>query len=178
MMNNRLLVAGLLCLGLAFSVTANDKPAPPDPSTNAGFEKMKTLVGTWVAADDNGQPTDRVVSVIRLTAGGSALHETIFPGEPEEMISIYTTDGADVVMTHYCIIGNQPQMKAKSTPSGNRLSFEFVGGTNLDPKKDKHMHSAVLTFVDDDHYEVEGMAWDNGKPAPEMCGKMKLIRKK
>src|SRR5262245_25698589 len=36
----------------------------------ARLEKMKTLVGTWVAADKDGKPTDEVVSVIKLTAGG------------------------------------------------------------------------------------------------------------
>lgn len=177
-MNLRAMIVGLLCLGVTWAATANDKPVHSASATNAAFDKMKTLVGTWVAADDNGQPTDRVISVIRLTAGGSALHETIFPGQPEEMISIYTPEGSDVVMTHYCIAGNQPQMRAKSASPGSSLNFEFVGGTNLNPKKDKHMHSAVLTFIDDDHYEVEGVAWDNGKPAPEMCGKMKLVRKK
>jgi hypothetical protein len=60
----------------------------------------------------------------------------------------------------------------------NKLIFEFVGGGNLDPKKDKHMHSAVLTFVDDDHFEVDGIGWENGKPSSEMCDGMKLVRKK
>lgn len=128
--------------------------------------------------DEKGQPTDQVVSVIRLTAGGSAIHETLFPGEPQEMVSIYTADGPNVVMTHYCVLGNQPQMKAKATSHGNKLNFEFVSGTNLEPTKDKHMHSAVLTFVDDDHIEVDGIGWEDGKPAEEMCGGMKLVRKK
>jgi len=178
-MKRQLLIIGLMCLGVTLSAIGNDKPVPaPNVATNTGFEKLKTLIGTWVAADEQGQPTDQVVSVIRLTAGGSAIHETLFPGEPHEMISIYTTDGPDVVMTHYCMLGNQPQMKARSKAPENKLNFEFVGGTNLDPKKDKHMHSAVLTFVDDNHFEVEGIAWDEGQPAKEMCGKMKLIRKK
>jgi len=178
-MKRQLLIVGLVCLGVTLSAIGDDKhDHAPSAPTNAGFEKLKSLVGSWVAADEKGQPTDQVVSVIRLTAGGSAIHETLFPGEPHEMVSIYTPDGPDVVMTHYCMLGNQPQMKAKSASPENKLNFEFVGGTNLHPKKDKHMHSAVLTFVDDNHFEVEGVAWEDGKPAQEMCGKMKLIRKK
>ena len=162
------------------AVAADDKHdhAAPNAPTSAGFERLKTLVGTWVAADENGQPTDQVVSVIRLTAGGSAIYETLFPGEAHEMVSIYTADGQDIVMTHYCVLGNQPQMRAKSTSAGNKLNFEFVGGTNLDPAKDKHMHSAVLTFVDNDRIEVNGIGWEDGKPAEEMCGAMKLVRQK
>lgn len=178
-MKRQLLMLSLLAVGVACAVVADDKhdhdvKAP----TNAGFEKLKTLVGTWVMADEDGKPTEQVVSVIKLTAGGSAIHETIFPGEPHEMVSIYTPEGSDILMTHYCMLGNQPRMKASAKSPGKKLRFEFDGGTNLDPKKDKHMHSAVLTFIDDDHYEVDGVAWENGKPAKEMCGKMNLIRQK
>ena len=34
-----------------------------------------------------GKPTDKVVSVIKITASGSTVHETLFPGTPMEMIS-------------------------------------------------------------------------------------------
>lgn len=175
----QLLTFGLVLVGLSISVSGEEKhnhfPAPPK---NAGLDKLKTLVGTWVMADKDGKPTDEVVSVIKLTAGGSAIHETIFPGQPHEMVSIYTADGPDVLMTHYCMLGNQPHMKASTKSLGNKLNFEFAGGTNLDPKKDKHMHGATLTFVDADHYEVEGVGWENGEPAKEMCNGMKLVRKK
>ncbi len=190
-MTRQILLCGLLVAGVSISVLGDDKhnhslPAAP---TNAGLEKMKTLVGTWVTADQDGKPTDDVVSIIKLTAGGSAVHETLFPGQPHEMISVYTADGSDVVMTHYCMLGNQPRLKAstKSLAVGQvsnlpatatRLNFEFAGGSNLDPKKDRHMHSAVLTFVDADHLEVEGTGWENGAPAKEMCNGMKLVRKK
>jgi hypothetical protein len=142
------------------------------------FEKMKQLVGTWVEADQDGNPTDNVVSVIKLTAGGSAIHETIFPGQDHEMVSIYTVEGADLVLTHYCMLGNQPRLKADPKASAGEIRFEFAGGANLDPKKDKHMHSATLTIRDADHIEINGTGWENGKPAEEMCGVMKLVRKK
>lgn len=190
------LVCGLLLVGLSVlafvSVVAagDDKHNHhlPTPPKNAGLEKMKTLVGTWVTADKDGKPTDDVVSVIKLTAGGSAIHETLFPGQAHEMVSIYTVDGTDLVMTHYCMLGNQPRMKASTKSlgnnspgnknNGNTLNFEFAGGSNLDPKKDKHMHSAIVTIVDADHYEVQGIGWENGAPAKEMCNGMKLVRKK
>lgn len=176
-MKRHWLMGGLMVAVLSISSFGDDKHELPAPPTNAGLDKLKTLVGTWVKADDDGKPTDEVVSVIKLTAGGSTIHETIFPGQPHEMVSIYTAEGSDVVMTHYCVLGNQPRMKAKS-PTSNKLKFDFVGGTNLDPKKDKHMHSALLTIVDADHIEIDGQAWENGEPAKEMCGCMKLVRRK
>ena len=178
-MKRHLLICGLLLVGFSIAVFGDDKhDHATKGSTNAGMEKMKSLVGTWVTADKDGKPTEEIVSVIKLTAGGSAIHETLFPGQPHEMVSIYTVDGPDLVMTHYCMLGNQPRMKAKTKSPGNKLNFEFAGGSNLDPKKDKHMHSAVLTFVDDDHIEVDGIGWEDGKPAKEMCNGMKLVRKK
>lgn len=178
-MMRQLLVCGLLMGHLSISAFGEDKHDHlPKAPTNAGLEKMKMLVGTWVTADEDGKPTDEVVSVIKLTAGGSVIHETLFPGQPHEMVSIYTVDGPDLVMTHYCMLGNQPRMKAKSKSVGKTLNFEFDGGSNLDPKKDKHMHAAKLTIVDADHYEVEGIGWENGAPAKEMCNGMKLVRKR
>jgi hypothetical protein len=178
-MTRRLLVCPVLLLGLQLAAYGDEKTGkqPPTP-TNPGLETMKKLVGTWLAADENGKPTDQVVSIIKVTAGGSAVHETIFPGQPLEMVSIYTVDGPDLVMTHYCVLGNQPRMKADPNAPGNQIRFQFAGGSNLDPKKDKHMHAATLTILDDDHIEIAGVAWEGGAPAKDMCCGMKLVRKR
>src|SRR3954463_13673328 len=113
-MVRRFLVCGLLLIALQVTTYGDDKSAAklPPPPTNAGLERLKKLAGTWVAADKDGKPTDQVVSVIKVTAGGSAVHETLFPGQAMEMISLYHLDGTDLVMTHYCALGNQPRMKA------------------------------------------------------------------
>jgi len=180
-MARQFLVCGLVLVAFQVAAYGDDKTGaklPPAP-TNAGLEKMKKLAGTWVAADKDGKPTDQVVSVIKVTAGGSAVHETLFPGQPMEMVSVYTADGSDLVMTHYCVLGNQPRMKADPKSPANQICFKFAGGTNLDPKKDKHMHEATLTLVDDDHIEIAGVAWEGGGPAKEQCCTgMKLVRKK
>ncbi len=168
------LVLAALC-PTAFGEGKHDHAA--SGKSNPGLDKMKTLVGTWVAADKDGKPTDQVVSVIKLTAGGTTVQETLFPGQDHEMISMYTADGADLLMTHYCMLGNQPRMKATPKAGANKFNFEFTGGGNLDVKKDKHMHAATLTIVDKDHLEIEGIGWENGAPAKEMCNGMKLVRK-
>ncbi len=178
-MTKRIWFGVLMLLTLTVGASGEDKTnnkesAPPNP----GLEKMKKLAGTWVAADKDGKPTDQVVSVIKVTAGGSAVWETLFPGTPKEMVSVYHTDGKDLVMTHYCMLGNQPRMKADPKSPSNQIHFKFAGGTNLDPAKDKHMHEGTITFIDDDHYEFSGVAWENGKPLEGMKCQMKLVRKK
>jgi hypothetical protein len=177
-MTRQLLLSPFLLLSLSLATYGDDKTSklPPAP-TNPAFEKMKKLAGTWLAADEGGKPTEQVVSIIKVTAGGSAVHETLFPGQPQEMVSIYTVNGPDLVMTHYCMLGNQPRLKADPNSSANQISFQFAGGSNLDPAKDKHMHSATLTIVDDGHIEVAGVGWQGGAPSKEMCCGMKLVRK-
>ena len=178
-MTRRLLACSVLLLGLQLAAYGDDKPGKlPTAPANSGLETMKKLVGTWLAADKDGKPTDQVVSIIKVTAGGSAVHETLFPGQPHEMVSIYTVDGPDLVMTHYCVLGNQPRMKADPKSPANQISFQFAGGSNLDPKKDKHMHAATLTIVDADHIKIVGVGWEGGAPAKDMCCGMKLVRKK
>jgi hypothetical protein len=178
-MMRRLIVYPFLVLAIPLAAHGDNTTGnlPPTP-TNANLEKMKRLVGTWLATDKDGKPTDQVASIIKVTAGGSAVHETLFPGQPLEMVSIYTADGHDLVMTHYCVLGNQPRMKADPKSPANQIRFEFAGGSNLDPKKDKHMHAATLTIVDNDHIEVTGVGWEAGAPAKDMCCGMKLVRKK
>jgi hypothetical protein len=176
-MTRRFLAGGLVLLALGAGARGDEKPGKP-PAAHPGLERMKKLAGTWVAADKDGKPTDQVVSVIKVTAAGSAVQETLFPGQPHEMVSMYHLDGADLVMTHYCALGNQPRMKADPKSPANQIRFLFAGGSNLDPAKDMHMHEGTLTFIDDDHIEFSGVAWANGKPAEDHCPTLKLVRKK
>jgi hypothetical protein len=169
-----------LLLPVLSSSYGDDKPALklPQAPTNAGLERMKKLAGIWVAADKDGKPTDQIMSIIKVTAGGSVVHETLFPGQPHEMVSLYTAEGPDLILTHYCVLGNQPRMKADSKSPPNQLMFQFAGGANFDPKKDKHMHEATLTILGDNFIEVNGVGWENGAPGKDMCCGMKLVRKK
>ena len=173
------LVGGVLLLVLGTGARSEDKPAAGKaPAVHPGLERLKKLAGTWVAADKDGKPTDKVVSVVKVTAAGTAVVETLFPGSPMEMVSVYYRDGADLVMTHYCVLGNQPRMKADPKSPPNQIRFQFAGGSNLDPAKDKHMHEGTITFVDDDHVEWSGVCWEGGKPAEGVACQMKLVRKK
>ena len=174
----RLLVGGLMLVAFGAEIRGDEKAVKAADGAAANLERMKKLAGTWVEADKDGKPTDKVVSVVKVTAGGSAVQETIFPGQAMEMVSIYHLDKGDLVMTHYCMLGNQPRMKADAKSPANQIRFLFDGGSNFDPKKDMHMHEGTLTFIDADHIEFSGQAWVDGKPATDHCVTMKLTRKK
>jgi hypothetical protein len=163
----------LALLALAVPAGADDKPAK-----NARFEQLKKLAGEWYAADDKGNPTGSPVSVFRVISGGSAVQETIFPGQGHEMVTVYHLDGPDLVLTHYCALGNQPRLKLDPKSPPNQLRFQFVGGSNLDPAKDMHMHEGTITIIDDDHIEWAWQGYANGKPAEGHQVALKLVRKK
>jgi hypothetical protein len=154
--------------------------AEPASSGAALLDKFKALAGEWVAVNDDahghGVAKGSVVSQIRVTAGGSAVVETLFPGTAMEMVSIYHLDGKDLVMTHYCMAKNQPRYKAKAGDKDNVVLFEFAGGCNIDPTKDFFMHSGRVTFIDKDRMRGEWTAQQAGKKGEEI--KLELSRKK
>jgi hypothetical protein len=161
---------------LAAAAAAEEKSGTAAQAT--GLDRLKKLAGTWVALDDKGQPTDQVVSVFKVTSNGTAVQETIFPGTNHEMVTLYTKDGSDVVLTHYCALGNQPHLKLDPASPANQLAFKFVSGSNMDPAKDMHMHEGAITIVDDDHITWKWTAYRGGKPLDDHKVAMNLVRKK
>ncbi|MCE9610398.1 MAG: hypothetical protein K8R23_09415 [Chthoniobacter sp.] len=161
-----------LLLTLALLTTAASA-AQPSVTPSAAFEAIKKLEGDWRGpAMMKGMPPAH--SVFRVTAAGSAVQEIIFPGTKMEMLSVYHMDKGNLLMTHYCALGNQPHMKfnaAKSTPT--EFVFDFAGGTNLNPRHDRHMHSVHLIQEAQpkskrgaQKIQFSGASWDGGKEQP------------
>ena len=98
-----------------------------------------------------------------VTSGGSVVKETLFPGKPHEMITMYYMDGNDLVLVHYCGFGNQPRMKAEPGSDPAKLPFKFAGGANIDPAKDSHMHEVEFVFVSAKEVRATWQTWVKGK---------------
>jgi hypothetical protein len=147
---------GLACLtaGRADEKTKTDGPS---------LDTIKKLAGDWVMLDKDGKPTDQVASSFRVTAGGNTVTETIFPGTDHEMLTVYHMEGKDLVLTHYCILGNQPHLKATAGADPKTLTFKFENGANIDPAKSNHMHEATITLIDADHIKSEWTRCEEGK---------------
>ena len=67
-----------------------------------------------------------------------------------EMMTVYYLDGNEVMLNHYCVLGNQPRLKAKMGDQKDTIVFSFVGATNLASINDPHMHEGKITFVNKD----------------------------
>ncbi len=138
----------LLPLALALLAGPLFAQAPLD-GKNA-FERLKALEGTWEGQAGHGQPGQPATVTWRVASGGSVVEETLFPGTPHEMISMYHLVDGQLVLTHYCSMANQPRMRLDPKGSSpDRLVFAFDGGTNFDPAKDTHVHSGVVEWKGD-----------------------------
>jgi len=134
-------LALILCIG------AGPLSAQTPVDGKAAFERMKTLAGTWEGLAGHGPSGQAATVTYRVASGGSVVEETLFPGTPHEMISMYHVVDGELALTHYCAMANQPRMRLDrkaSTP--DRLVFVFDGGTNFDPAKDTHVHSGVVEW--------------------------------
>jgi hypothetical protein len=112
------------------------------------------LVGHWQTEKSN---TNQATLDLQLTSGGTAVIEKaqmVEQGKTVEMITLYYLDGDQLKLTHYCMAGNQPTMAATYDAGRKTMKFDFVSATNLKNSNDGHMHNAVYTFVDSDHFKT------------------------
>ncbi len=150
----------LLFLGLSLAY-GGDSPSAPY-SGSKGFERMKELTGVWEGTSNMPKEGEKVRVEYRVSSGGSSIVETLFPGTPHEMVSVYFDNKGQLTMTHYCALRNQPRMKLQNADSPT-LNFMFAGGTNINSKKDAHMHSLTITLVDKNHIVQKWTLFENGK---------------
>ena len=168
-----LTVLSFVASTLALSNPAEHEHAAAKPSP---LDRLKRLEGEWVGKAGAGEQKMDATVVYHVTAAGSAVMETLFPGGKEEMVTLYTLNGGQLALTHYCAAGNQPRMKARKSSAANELSFEFAGGPGIDPGADMHMHAAKLVFVDDDHLRSEWTAFEKGKVSHVMVFELERKR--
>jgi hypothetical protein len=159
-MNRFVAVASLFAAAQTFAAEPSAN-APVEPK--AAFERLKSFAGEWQGQAGHGAQTFPATVTYKLASGGTTVMETLMPGTPHEMISMYHLDGGELVMTHYCAMGNQPKMKLDPKASTqDTLKFVFTGGTNLDVAKDSHIHEGTLKF-DGTGLVADWVAWGGGK---------------
>ena len=152
--------ACLLLVGSFAAYAGEGRGAPYSGSKE--YERMRQLVGVWESTSNVGKEGQPVRVEYRLTAGGSTIVETLFPGTPEEMISVYHDNQGKLSMTHYCMLQNQPSMKLLNA-GADRLDFILAEGNGINPEKDPHMHALTISFVDKDHIVQNWTLLEGGK---------------
>lgn len=151
------LLGSLLLVAPAICVAGSEPAGAMD--AKAAFERLKTLVGRWEAKTEMG----KVTLTYELIANGSALVERDAFENMPAMETVYHLDGNRLLLTHYCMLGNQPRMQARSfDPATGEIRFEFLDITNLASPGAAHMHNVTLRIADADHLTGEWQGFENG----------------
>lgn len=139
------------------AVHAADTKAPASGAA-AAFEHLKSLAGEWQAADKSRLTYE-------LTGGGTAVVEKFTSESMPAMHTVYHLDGDRLLLTHYCIAGNQPRMVAGPFDSKTgEVEFKFLDATNLAKPGAGHMHGVRMRFVDSNRLETHWQFFENGQP--------------
>lgn len=166
MSRNRILaMAGFLLAmlaGMAWAGAAGNVTDKSDFNAAAAFDRLKTLAGQWEATSAKG----KVTSSLELVSNGTVLLEKLQVADEGEMVTVYYLDGNRLVLTHYCVAGNQPHMQAEAfDPTLNVIRFDFAGASNLANASVGHMHTAQIKFLGPDAFNADWTFYKDGKPA-------------
>src|SRR6476659_3608479 len=166
MKTKMMFVCAALLLAPVLSLKADDKGnGKTPPPSSSEFERMKSLVGTWTGKTDMGEGPIDITLQYRLLAGGTILEERCFAGTPHEMVTMYYDQDGKLAMTHYCVMGNRPAMKLKSSDAKS-IYFDFDKSCGINPKKESHMHALTITFDDPNTITTSCSAIMDGKELP------------
>jgi hypothetical protein len=135
-----------------------------DNSTPPDFGPLASHVGEWQGKDPEGKP---MTAPYRLASGGTSLVKTMTLAEKPSMTTMCQADKGELMLTHYCALGNQPRMRA-AMPKGDAktLASNFVDATSIAKPTDTHMHNMSLSFQDQDHFTQEWVPSEDGKGLP------------
>lgn len=154
-----ILIAILLAAATPAALAGEHDDHRPAPApTDARFEFLRALAGTWLAEDGATDMPAGAMFEFRVTAGGTAIEEREMIGTPMEMVTLYHMEGDDLVATHYCALGNQPRMRAAKQVVDDTLSFACNGKPgNARSHDDEHVHSWTIRRGADGnvHYSAE-----------------------
>lgn len=141
------------------------QPTKPDAKTQAIYDNIKALAGQWEGKSTKGWTEILDIDVI---AGGSCVMERsrfAHGNEPQSgMATMYYLDGANLLLTHYCMAQNQPRLKATEiSDDGKQVTFTFLDGTGMSSRDVGHMDKVRINFEDDNHFNSQWTFYANGQ---------------
>ncbi len=173
----RLILAAACLVFLLLPISAIAGPNDPADTTAApdavvydaesALEFFKSLAGDWDGSSAENQHGSYPAVSFRVMAAGSAVVETVWQGQPNEMESIFHMDGDNLLLTHYCALENAPVLRFEPTDEPGLVKFVFHGGTNFDPAVDAHFHEGTFRIRDANTIETTFVVHAGGEAQPE-----------
>jgi hypothetical protein len=125
------------------------------------FERLAALAGSWEGRSSAGWTSRSEIEVI--ARGSVVLERTNFEAHPgETMLTLFHKDGPELLLTHYCVAGNQPRLVASSI-AGDELHFTFRDATNLPEVAAGHMGEARFRLEGADAFSSQWSFKQNGQ---------------
>ncbi len=161
-MKNKLIIFSVLVLALCAKVVMATGMVMEPYKGGVELEKLKSLAGTWQGTHKMGDTEEPAKAIYSVTSNGSAVEEKLFPGTPHEMVTMYYEKKGKLQMTHYCAMGNQPQMNLVSSDN-NKFFFDLAAGSDINVTSEGHMHALSISFVDANHIVQNWTMYQEGK---------------
>jgi len=125
----------ILLLACVVCLSTMGRSETQEGANAAALAQLRGLAGEWEGPLEwSGGRTDKgtMHATYYVTGNGSAVVENLGTDGVPAMTSVYHLDGADLRMTHYCGVQNQPRLKARQIDVAKGiLDFDFVDATNL-----------------------------------------------
>jgi hypothetical protein len=131
--------------------------------SRAAFDRIKALAGEWQGVSNDGRKIRETLEVI--SGGSVVMQRSWFDAHPGElMATMYHLDGDQLILTHYCVAGNQPRLSATRFENGGRkLTFTFRDATNLATRDKGHMDRVVIELLDSNRIASQWTWYQKGK---------------
>ena len=85
-------------------------------------------------------------------------------GTPMEMVTLYHMRGKELMATHYCMLGNQPVLKASEQVVDRTLSFACAGiPGNAASHDEQHVHGWSMRLGQDGRLQYSAELVKEGK---------------
>jgi hypothetical protein len=144
----------MVLLAVSAAAPAADVKSNDAIDGTAAFSRLKTLAGEWEA----DSPMGKIRASFEVISGGTAIVERDDHDKMPGMLTVYHMDGKRLMLTHYCMAGNQPRMVANVyEPATGRLAFRFLDITNLAGPNATYMRSVNFRLADEKHLSA---AWE------------------
>ena len=169
-----LALAVILGPGVGAAMAGLEHDVQP-PESSAELNQLKQLAGRWQGtSQQEGGAEEPAAADYRVTSGGSAVVETLFPGTPREMVSVYhDARSGKPAMTHYCMLGNQPELELMSSGE-QKLDFSLSPSSPI-PTSEMHMHALKLSWDGPDRLTQVWTSYKNGQPQGSVTIRLKRV---
>lgn len=157
-----IMLAGMVISSNAISEKPESKyQSKPAPEV---LKHFTSLEGEWVGKHVNHEGEEQQVALVyRTVSGGTAVEERIFADTPQEMITVYHgSDDGGLLMTHYCMLGNQPRLQLENTHE-KMFKFTYLDGVGIDRDITGHMGGMKLTILDENTIQQEWDYYEEGE---------------